>query len=72
MQHAIVDDDVEAAPIYRSKSTVEKPVRSHKNHVPHIEQEATRPESHFKQPVLSKAVPAAGSLATKTKIQGMH
>ena len=37
LQHAIVDDDVEAAPIYRSKGTVRKPLRPCKNHVLHIE-----------------------------------
>ena len=41
--HAIVDDDVEVAPIYRSWGTVEEPRRPHKNHDLHIEQEATRP-----------------------------
>ena len=35
--HAIVDDDVEAAPIYRSRGQVENPVRAHKNHDLHME-----------------------------------
>ena len=30
--NTIVDDDVEAAPIYRGRAMVEKPVRSHNNH----------------------------------------
>ena len=50
---------------------VEKPVRPDENHDLHMEQEATRPESYCKQPVLSKAVPSPGSLATKIQIQGM-
>ena len=72
LQHAVVDDDVEAAPIYRSAGTVQKPVRPHKNHALCIEWEATKPESHCKHPVLSKAVTKAKSLATETKIQGMQ
>ena len=67
-----MDDDVEVAPIYRSKGTVEKPVRPLENHDLHMEQEATRPESHCQQPGMSKAVPSTGSLATKTKIKGMQ
>ena len=63
--HGVVEYHVEAATIYRSKGMVEKPLRPHKNHALHIEQEATRPESPCKQPVLSKAVPATRSLATK-------
>ena len=32
LQHAIVDDDVEAAPIYRSGGKAENQVRPHENH----------------------------------------
>ena len=37
LQHAIVDDDVEVAPIYRSRGMVEEPRRPHKNHYLHTE-----------------------------------
>ena len=67
-----VDNDVEAAPIYRSGGMVEKPVRRHENHDLNIEGETTRLENHCKQPVLSKAVPSAESLATTAKIQRMQ
>ena len=70
--HAIVDDDVEAAPIYRSTGMVEKPARPHENHNLYIGLGAMRPDSHCEQPVLSKAFPSGGSLATKMKIQGMQ
>ena len=72
LQHTIVDDDVEVASIYRSKGTVKKPVIPNRNHELHTEWEAARLESHCKQPVLSKVVLSARSLATKTKTQGMH
>ena len=52
-------------------SNVENPIRPHKNLDLHMEQEATCLESHCKQLVLSIVVPAARSLATKTKIQGI-
>ena len=68
--HTTVDDNVEAAPIYRSGGKAENPVRPNQNHDLHMEWEGTRPESHCKQSVLSKAVPGARSLATKTKIKG--
>ena len=70
--HVIVDDDVEVTPIYRSRGIVEKAVRSCEHHDLRMEQEAVRLESHCKQPVLSKAVPSAGSLVTSTKIQVMQ
>ena len=70
--HAILDDDVEVAPIYRSKGTVEEPRRPHKNYDLCIEWEATRLESHCKQPALSKGVPITRSLAPKAKIQRMQ
>ena len=37
LPHAIVDDDIEAAPIYRSVGTVEKPLSTHEYHVLYIE-----------------------------------
>ena len=67
MWHGIVDDNVEAAKIYRRGGLVEEPRKPHKNHVLDIEQEATSSESHCKQPVLSKGVPITGSLALKPK-----
>ena len=65
-----MDGNVEAAPIYRSRGMVEEPRRPHKNHVLYTEQGATRPESHCKQPVLSKGAPITTSLAPTAKIQG--
>ena len=63
MQHNIVDDDVEATPIYRCNSKAEQPtIRHHENHDLHMEWEPTQ----------SKAVPAPGSLDTYSKIQGMQ
>ena len=52
--HAIVDDDVEAAPIYRHRWMVEKPIRPHRNHDLCIEWETQRLENHCKQPVWQK------------------
>ena len=54
LQHAIADDDIEVAPIYRHGSMVDEPRRHHKNHDLCIEWKATRPESHCKQPALAK------------------
>ena len=72
LQHAILDDNIEVVPIYRSRGTVEKPIRPHENHDLPMEQGGIRPLSQCKQPVLSKAVSSSRSLATKTKIQGMQ
>ena len=69
LQHAIVDDNVEVVPIYRTRGMADKTIRLCENHDLHMEWEATRPESCCKQLVSSKAVPLARSLATKTKIQ---
>ena len=52
--HAVVDNTVEVAPIYRSRGMVEKPVRSCENNDLCMEWEAMKPESHCNQPVLSK------------------
>ena len=72
MQYTIVDDNVEATPIYRCDSKAGQPiVKLHKNHVLHMEWEPTWMESQQKQQIQSKAVPASRSLDT-TKIQGMQ
>ena len=68
--HAILDGDVEAAPIYRCGGNVVKPIRPHKNHDLHIEWEAERPKSQYKQPALAKGTPITWPLAPKTKILG--
>ena len=64
--YTIVDDNVEATPIYRCDSKAGQPIVG-----PHIEWEPTWMESQQKQYMQSKAFPASGSLAT-TKIQGMQ
>ena len=70
MQDTIVDDDVEATPIYRCDGKAGQPiVRPHENHDLCMEQEPTWTESQQKQQIKSRAVPASGSLDT-TKIQG--
>ena len=69
--HAIVDDDVEVAPIYRCGGMVKEPRWLHKNHDLHIEWDSKWLESHFKQPALTTGVPITGSLAPEAKIQGM-
>ena len=67
--YTIVDDDVEAAPIYRCNSKAGQPiVRPCRNHDLHMEWEPTQTESQQKQQIQSRAVPALGSLDT-TKIQ---
>ena len=66
----IVDDNVEAAPIYRCNGKAGQPiVRPHKNYDLHMEQEPTQTESQQKQQIQCRAVLASGSLDT-TKIQG--
>ena len=46
MQYTIVDDNVEAAPIYRCDGKAGQPiVRPHENHDLHIEWEPTQMES---------------------------
>ena len=37
MQYTIVDDDVEAAPIYRCDGKAQQPTRAHENHGLHME-----------------------------------
>ena len=62
LQHAIVDDGVEVASIYRCGGKVEEPIRPFRNHYLLIKWEAERLESHCKQPALAKGVPISGSL----------
>ena len=70
-QHTIVDDDVEAAPIYRSNSKAGQPIlRPHKNHDLYMKQEPTQMESWQKQQIQSKAVPKSGSLDRSTQNAG--
>ena len=71
MQYTIVDDNVEAGPIYRYDGKAGQPiVRPCENHVLHMEWEPTWMVSQQKQQIWSKAFPASGSMDT-TKIQGM-
>ena len=69
MQYTIVDDNVEAASIYRCDGKAGQPiVRPCENHVLHMEWEPTWTESQQKQQIQSKAVHASTSLDT-TKIR---
>ena len=70
MQYTIVDDDVEAAPIYRCDGKGPQPTRPHENRGLHIKQIATQMESQCKQQMQSLVVPAQGSLVNASKIQG--
>ena len=70
MQYSIVDDDLEAAPIYRCNSKASQPARPHENHGLHIECIPTWTESQCKQQMQSLVVPAQGSLENTSKIQG--
>ena len=72
MQYAIVDDNVEKTPIYRCEGKAHKPTRPCKNHGLAIEHLPTWSESHQKPQLKSFAVPAQGSLAKSSKIQGTH
>ena len=45
MQYTIVDDDVEAAPIYRCNGKAQQPTRPHENHDLHMEHILTWMES---------------------------
>ena len=70
MQYTIVDDKVEAAPIYWCDGKAGQPIlRPCKNHELHMEQEPTQTESQEEQQIQSRAVPGSGSL-DMTKIQG--
>ena len=72
MQHTIVDDYVEAAPIYRSNGKAGQHIlRPHENHYLHMKLEPTQMESQQKQQTQSKAVPESRSLKKEVpKIQG--
>ena len=61
MQYTIVDDDVEAAPIFRCNSKASQPTRPHENHGLHIEHMPTWTESQCKQQMQSLVIPAQGS-----------
>ena len=70
MQYTIVDDDVEAAPIYRCDGKASQPTRPYKNHGLHIEHIPTWMESWCKQQTLSLVVPEQGWLVNTSQIQG--
>ena len=70
MQHTFVDDDIEAAPIYRCDGKALHPTRPHENHGLAIEWLPTLMESWCKQQTKSLVVPAWGSLENSSKIQG--
>ena len=71
-QYTIVDDNVEAAPIYRCDGKAGQPiVRPCENYVLHMGWEPTQTESQQKQQIQSKAVATSRSLDT-TKMQGMQ
>ena len=68
MQYTIVDDDVEAAPIYRCYGRAQQPTRPCKNHGLHMEQVATWTESQQKQHAFINAVISSSC----TRIIGNH
>ena len=70
MQYTIVDDDVEAASIYRCDGKAPQPTRPCKNHGLCIEHVHTWTESQYKQQMQSLVIPAQGSLEITAKIQG--
>ena len=70
MWYTIVDDDVEAAPIYRHDGKTLHPRRPCENHGLAIELLPTWMESQCKQQLKSLVVPAPGSLEIFSKIQG--
>ena len=70
MQYTIVDNEVEAAPIYNCNGKAPQPIRPHKNHGLCIEHIPTWMESQCKQQMQSLVVPAQGSLVNTSKIQG--
>ena len=73
LQHTIMDDDVDAAPIYRGDGKAWQPViRPCKNHNLCMKWEPTWTESWQKQQAPSKAVPNSRSLDTIPKIQGVQ
>ena len=70
MQYTFVDDDVEAAPIYRCDGKASQPARPHENHGLCMKHIPTWMESQCKQQMQLLVVPAQGSLANMSKIQG--
>ena len=70
MQHTIVDDNVDEAPIYRCEGKDPKPTRPCENDGLAIEHLPTQLEGHRKPQLKSFAVPTQGSLAKSSKIQG--
>ena len=73
MQHTIVDDNVEAAPLYRCNGKAGQPiVRPHESHVLHMEWEPTWMERQQKQQTQSNTVPASGSLDTNINSEKMN
>ena len=70
MQYTFVDDDVEAAPIYRCNSKTPQPMRLHENHGLCIEHLPTWVESRCKQQMQSLVVSTQGSLENSSRIQG--
>ena len=70
MQYTIVDDDVEAAPIYRCDGKVLQPTRPRENHGLVITHLPTWTESRCKQQSMSLVVPVHRSMENSSKIQG--
>ena len=70
MQYTIVDDDVEAATVYKCDGKASQPIRPFENHGLHIEHIPTWTESQCKQQMQSLVDPAQGSLVNTSKIQG--
>ena len=70
MQYTIVDDNVEAAPIYRHDGKVLPPTRPCENHSLAIEYLPTWMESQCEQQLKSLVVPVHESLEKSSKIQG--
>ena len=70
MQYTIVDDDVEAAPIYRCDGRPKQPMRPHENHDLHMKRVPTWMESQYRQQTQSLVVPECRSLESTSKIQG--
>ena len=69
MQYTIVDNDVEAASIYRHNGKVLPPTRPCENHALAIECLPTEMESQCKQQSKSLVVHVHGSLENSSKIQ---
>ena len=64
-----MDDNVEAAPIYRCDGKVLPTTRPHENHGLAVEHLPTQTESQCKQQWKSLVVPVQGSLEDSPKIQ---